>query len=159
MLRSLGLLVNCVFKFARAWHLNAGVHRVPLMELTQRIRSAKSLRSVWLIFRRPARLSRCVSRQEPSPLGDKKRRPREGRAERRGATTGGGPNKKTARRRSIWILKMRAGDQAKRREGPRSACLRRYAMKPSPQKPRIIMAQVEGSGTAAVKVTDTSLIC
>ena len=29
---------------------------------------------------------------------------------------------------------------------------RRNAMKPSPQKPRSIIAQVEGSGTAAVKV-------
>lgn len=28
-------------------------------------------------------------------------------------------------------------------------CLRRYAMKPRPQKPSIIMAHVEGSGTAA----------
>jgi len=26
-------------------------------------------------------------------------------------------------------------------------CFRRYVMKPTPQKPRIIMAQVEGSGT------------
>jgi hypothetical protein len=40
---------------------------------------------------------------------------------------------------------MRAGDQAKRT----AVFLRRYAMKPSPQKPRIIMAHVEGSGTAA----------
>ena len=30
--------------------------------------------------------------------------------------------------------------------------LRRYAMKPTPAKPRIIIAQVEGSGTAAVGV-------
>jgi cation diffusion facilitator CzcD-associated flavoprotein CzcO len=30
---------------------------------------------------------------------------------------------------------------------------RRYAMKPTPAKPRIIMAQVEGSGTAAVRFT------
>ena len=29
---------------------------------------------------------------------------------------------------------------------------RRYAMKPMPAKPRIIMAQVEGSGTAVVRV-------
>src|ERR1700733_31257 len=36
-------------------------------------------------------------------------------------------------------------------QATRSAPLfRRYATKPSPQKPRIIMAQVEGSGTALV---------
>lgn len=29
--------------------------------------------------------------------------------------------------------------------------LRRYAMKPSPQKPKIIMAQVEGSGTVGAR--------
>jgi hypothetical protein len=32
------------------------------------------------------------------------------------------------------------------------ALFRRYAMKPMPQKPRIIMAQVEGSGTAGAMV-------
>jgi hypothetical protein len=32
-------------------------------------------------------------------------------------------------------------------------CLRRYAVKPRPQKPRIIIAQVEGSGTAAWSVS------
>ena len=31
-------------------------------------------------------------------------------------------------------------------------CFRRYAMKPMPKKPRIIMAQVEGSGTAPTPV-------
>jgi hypothetical protein len=41
---------------------------------------------------------------------------------------------------------MRAGDQAKRT----AEFLRRYAMKPGPQKSRIIIADVEGSGTAAV---------
>jgi hypothetical protein len=39
-------------------------------------------------------------------------------------------------------------DQAKRSAGPFR--FRRYAMKPTPKKPRIIMAQVEGSGTAVV---------
>jgi hypothetical protein len=36
--------------------------------------------------------------------------------------------------------------QAKRNDGP---LFRRYAIKPSPQKPRMIIAQVEGSGMAA----------
>src|SRR3984957_4655848 len=40
-----------------------------------------------------------------------------------------------------------AVDQARRSAGP--LLLRRYAMKPRPTKPKIIMAQVEGSGTAA----------
>jgi hypothetical protein len=32
---------------------------------------------------------------------------------------------------------------------------RRYARKPSPQKPKIIIAQVEGSGTGATEVYPT----
>ena len=43
---------------------------------------------------------------------------------------------------------MRARDQATRTAAP--FCLRRYAMKPRPQKPRIIIAHVEGSGTADI---------
>jgi hypothetical protein len=43
-----------------------------------------------------------------------------------------------------------AVNQARRSAGP--LLLRRYAMKARPTKPRIIMAQVEGSGTAAVSV-------
>ena len=39
-------------------------------------------------------------------------------------------------------------DQAQRGAAP----FRRYAMKPTPQKPRIIIAQVEGSGTPDTSV-------
>src|ERR1700722_19007668 len=39
-----------------------------------------------------------------------------------------------------------AVDYARRSDGP--LCFPRYATKPTPMKPRIIMAQVEGSGTA-----------
>jgi hypothetical protein len=41
----------------------------------------------------------------------------------------------------------RAGDQATRSA---AALFRRYARKLKPQKPRIIMAQVDGSGTAEI---------
>src|SRR3982074_2765605 len=53
------------------------------------------------------------------------------------------PNKKTARRRSLYS-RFDFGQAA-------TAALerRRYVMKPMPAKPRIIMPQVEGSGTAA----------
>jgi hypothetical protein len=40
-----------------------------------------------------------------------------------------------------------AGDQVALKADP--FCFRRYAMKQRPQKPRIIIAQVDGSGTAA----------
>jgi hypothetical protein len=43
-----------------------------------------------------------------------------------------------------------AGVQAARNARP--FCFRRYAMKPTPKKPRITIAQVEGSGTAAMSV-------
>jgi len=36
----------------------------------------------------------------------------------------------------------------------RQTVRRRYAMKPIPKKPRIVIAQVEGSGTAATKVPE-----
>jgi hypothetical protein len=45
-----------------------------------------------------------------------------------------------------WVRR----DQTTRSEGP--LCLRRYAMKPTPKKPRIIIAQVDGSGTAVVRL-------
>jgi hypothetical protein len=41
-----------------------------------------------------------------------------------------------------------AGVQATRSAGP--FCFRRYATKPTPAKPKIIITQVEGSGTAEV---------
>ena len=50
------------------------------------------------------------------------------------------PNKKTARRRSLCDSD-RNGDQATRSAGP--FCLRRYAMKPIPAKPRTIIALVK----------------
>jgi hypothetical protein len=54
----------------------------------------------------------------------------------------GTPNKKTARRRSLYspICFDQAASIALLR--------RRYVIAPIPAKPRIIMAQVEGSGTA-----------
>jgi hypothetical protein len=36
---------------------------------------------------------------------------------------------------------------------------RRYAMKPTPAKPKIIIAQVEGSGTAETFVVPTAVKC
>jgi hypothetical protein len=68
------------------------------------------------------------------------------RLPRRGQAKTATPNKKTTRRRSLCSLKG-AGDQAMRNDAPFG--FRRYAMKPSPQKPKIIIAQVEASGTAA----------
>jgi hypothetical protein len=62
----------------------------------------------------------------------------------------------TARTRSLCIL-IGQGDQATLSAGP--FCSRRYAMKPSPQKPRIIIAHVEGSGTAgAITAVATPLV-
>ena len=59
-------------------------------------------------------------------------------------TRSGRSNKqKTARRRPLCKPDCDA-DQASRSLPP----FRRYAMKPTPQKPRIIIAQVDGSGTA-----------
>lgn len=59
------------------------------------------------------------------------------------------PNKKTARRRSRCSIcafdQATASDIVPLRE-------RRYVMKPTPAKPRIIMAQVEDSGTAETAV-------
>jgi hypothetical protein len=46
---------------------------------------------------------------------------------------------------SVFAI-VQSVDQARRSDGP--PCFRRYVMKPRPMKPRIIMAQVEGSGTA-----------
>jgi hypothetical protein len=49
----------------------------------------------------------------------------------------------------------RAGDQATRSAGP--FCFRRYAIKPMPKKPWIIIAQVEGSGTAVVNANSKAV--
>ncbi len=51
---------------------------------------------------------------------------------------------------------VREDDQAAANALP--FCLRLYAMKPRPQKPRIIMANVEGSGTAVVNVGELSVL-
>ena len=65
----------------------------------------------------------------------------------RGQAKAATPNKKTARRR-VSVFVICAVDQARRSADP--FCFRRYAMKPTPMKPKIIMAQVDGSGTAAM---------
>ena len=56
-----------------------------------------------------------------------------------------GRHKQKDRPRAAFCIPIGQGDQA-----TLSAvlfCFRRYAMKPRPKNPRIIMAQVEGSGT------------
>ena len=58
--------------------------------------------------------------------------------------------KQKDRPKAVSLYPDRAGDQATLSAAP--FCLRRCAMKPRPQKPRIIMAQVEGSGTAGARV-------
>jgi hypothetical protein len=59
---------------------------------------------------------------------------------------------KAARRRLFEISASRF--QAKRNAG--LAALRRYAKKPMPKKPRIIMPQVAGSGTAETPAVPTA---
>ena len=49
------------------------------------------------------------------------------------------------------MLRVLITDQVTRNCCP--LCFRRYAMKPTPINPRIIIAHVEGSGTAAEMVT------
>jgi hypothetical protein len=51
-------------------------------------------------------------------------------------------------REAVSLYPNRAGDQATLSAAP--FCFRRYAMKPTPMKPRIIIAQVDGSGTPGV---------
>lgn len=58
--------------------------------------------------------------------------------------------RKAAQRRLSKFNSARS--QARRSSG--LFCLRRYAMKPTPAKPRIIIAHVEGSGTALVNVAE-----
>jgi hypothetical protein len=58
------------------------------------------------------------------------------------------PTKQKDRPKAVSLYPNRAGDQATLSADP--FCLRRYAMKPTPAKPRIIIAHVEGSGTAVV---------
>jgi hypothetical protein len=62
------------------------------------------------------------------------------------------PKEKAARRRPL-NSNLLIADQAAINAG---FDFRRYAMKPTPAKPRIIMAQVEGSGTALI-VADTRI--
>ena len=62
-------------------------------------------------------------------------------------------SKKTARK--AVSLQPETLQLCQARESAAPFCFRRYAMKPTPQKPKIIIAQVEGSGTAAVKPVPT----
>ena len=55
-------------------------------------------------------------------------------------------NKISHKRRRRLLNSILMMDQTNLKAG---SDLRRYAMKPTPAKPRIIIAQVEGSGTAA----------
>jgi hypothetical protein len=68
---------------------------------------------------------------------------------RKGSGSESRPTKRPHGRRSLysrcWF------DQTSRSAG--QFCFRRYAMKPTPQKPRIIMAQVDGSGMAEASVS------
>jgi hypothetical protein len=58
------------------------------------------------------------------------------------------PTQQKDRPKAVSLYSDRAGDQAM----PSGALFgfRRYATKPRPQKPRIIIAQVEGSGMADI---------
>ena len=56
-------------------------------------------------------------------------------------------NKKAARKGGLCLARC-VRDQAKR-----TVVLLRYDMKPTPRKPRIIIAHVDGSGTAATSIS------
>src|ERR1700743_689798 len=58
-----------------------------------------------------------------------------------------GSSQQKDRPKAVSLLRRCAGYQVTLSVAP--FCFRRYAMKPTPKKPRSIIAQVEGSGTAA----------